>query len=397
MKILYTTLVNPSDRSSPSQHIINIISNWEKQGHTVRLLHPLNTIGRPYKELKEVTKNALIWERLQKDWSFCVHIIKELKTHDYDLVYHRYAFSSIFPVIVTKLKGFPLVMEINADLAADLERHWGGSPLMVVLIKLSAVMQYLLADQIIAVSEGIGERLRNNLLVNNSKVAVVPNGADLEIFQPISKHTSRKDLGIEQDEYVVVFTGSFQKYQGVEIIIDAARLLKIDNFSVKIFLVGEGVEVNYLKNKVKNLRLTNSIEFPGWCSPEITARFLGASDICLAPYTRDALLDSSKKDTLGALMKGSPLKIYTYLAAGRPVIASHFSEAGLFIEKYQAGIAIEPDNPSALAREINRLLADPSKMERMGENARHAAETDLGWDQTAEKIATICHKVINDQ
>ena len=161
--------------------------------------------------------------------------------------------------------------------------------------------------------------------------------------------------------------------------------------------MGEGVEVNYLKNKVKNLRLTNSIEFPGWCSPEITARFLGASDICLAPYTRDALLDSSKKDTLGALMKGSPLKIYTYLAAGRPVIASHFSEAGLFIEQYQAGIAIEPDNPSALAREINRLLADPSKMERMGENSRHAAEADLGWDQTAEKIATICHKVINDQ
>jgi glycosyltransferase involved in cell wall biosynthesis len=162
-------------------------------------------------------------------------------------------------------------------------------------------------------------------------------------------------------------------------------------------LVGEGSNETQLKKLVQEYGLSSSVIFTGWCSPQETALYLGASDICLAPYTREVLIDPNQSQTYDAVMNRSPLKIFSYMAAGRPVIASHFAEAGIFVEKRGAGIAIEPENPSILAQEILNLLNDKERLREKGENARIAAETDLGWDQTAEKIATICHKVINDQ
>ena len=92
-------------------------------------------------------------------------------------------------------------------------------------------------------------------------------------------------------------------------------------------------------------------------------------------------------------MRRSPLKIYTYLAAGRPVVASDFAEAGLLVEELGAGIAVSPEHPERLAEGISRILAYPSEAAKMGQIARQAAEQRYGWRAVAERIADICRRV----
>ena len=390
MKILYSTLINPESQSAAGQHISSVVEHWKKQGHQVKLLYPAITIGVEYKESEEKSNPALLLERFKKDWSFSSAVLKELNSQAYDLVYHRFAHSSIFPVIRTRIRGIPVVLEVNAGLDADLKVHWGENRLMATLIRILGFLQNLLVNRIIAVSEGLGEKLRSSLAIRGSKVVVVPNGVDLEQFHPISKSDAQQELGIIGDRPVLVYAGGFHPYQGVDVIIKAARLLYEDGFPVQIFLVGAGMERDYLQELVKRLELGSLVYFPGWCSPAVTAKYLGASDICLAPYTREALLDPLSEITRGAYMKGSPLKILTYLAAGRPVIASHFDEAGILVEKYKAGLAIPPGDPEILVKHIRALANDPSMQEVMGINARKIAELKFGWENTSRAIALIC-------
>ncbi|MCK4829355.1 glycosyltransferase family 4 protein, partial [bacterium] len=397
MKILFSTVLDMSEQSSPRHHVDSVIKNWENQGHDVKLIHPGNTIGRQYKEEEISNKFLLILERTKKDWEFGQAIANEIRQQGCDIVYHRFASSAIFPILRSKLLWTTLILEVNADLDSDLRGSWGSAPAMRNIIKFLAFIQYLAADHIIVVSEGIKNSICKGHSFLKSKVSVVPNGADLEVFHPLDVINSRHELGLNENQSIVSFTGKVHVYQGIETIIQAAKVILEGKFPVKFILVGEGSNETQLKKLVQEYGLSSSVIFTGWCSPQETALYLGASDICLAPYTREVLIDPNQSQTYDAVMKGSPLKIFSYMAAGRPVIASHFAEAGIFVEKRGAGIAIEPENPSILAQEILNLLNDKERLREKGENARHAAEADLGWDQTAEKIATICHKVINDQ
>jgi len=358
------------EESPPAQHISSVINCWQLQGHDIELLHPGNTLGKQYKEEGDKKGLPLIWERVQKDWNFSQYLANAIQQHKPEVVYHRYANSTIFPILRCKLTSVPLVLEINADLDVDLSGYWGNSRLMRGMIKLLASLQYLLADHIIVVSEGIGDKLRRKPLINNQKISVVPNGADLEVFRPLNKLDCRRELALDEEGDYLIFSGKFQLYQGVQTILQVAQQLRNTNPSLKIILVGDGPEEENLRESVEHLNISSEIIFTGWCPPEITAKYIGASDICLAPYTSDVLLNPTEKITLGASMKGSPLKIFTYLASGRPVIASHFAEAGQFVKENQVGFDVEPENPTILADKISTLLLDKEYLEEMGIRAR---------------------------
>jgi glycosyltransferase involved in cell wall biosynthesis len=92
-------------------------------------------------------------------------------------------------------------------------------------------------------------------------------------------------------------------------------------------------------------------------------------------------------------MKGSPLKIYTYLAAGRPIVASDFAEAGMLVQKIGAGIAVPPERPDLLAEAIGYVLNHPEEAGAMGKAGRKVAEDRHGWQVVAGQIVDICRQV----
>src|SRR5690606_27441366 len=109
--------------------------------------------------------------------------------------------------------------------------------------------------------------------------------------------------------------------------------------------------------------------------PDIAALHVGAADVCVAPYDRSVLLHAGRSE-YGAAMKGDPLKIYAYMACARPVVASYFREAGARLEQLQAGMAVPPEDPAALAEALCRLLGSPQQLEQMGQRGRQFVERE---------------------
>jgi len=125
--------------------------------------------------------------------------------------------------------------------------------------------------------------------------------------------------------------------------------------------------------------------------PEIrVAKYLSAADVCVAPYNTQAVDDfEADKTRYGATMRGSPLKVLTYMSSGCAIVATHFAEAGAYLDAHDLGLAVPPEQPEALAQAMLALLNDEPRARALGDRARARAVSTHGWDRTVR--ATLGH------
>ena len=112
---------------------------------------------------------------------------------------------------------------------------------------------------------------------------------------------------------------------------------------------------------------------------ELVPIHIGAATVCVAPFTR------RRNEGIGV----SPLKVYEYLAAGRPVVASAIPGIDDMLVRSGAGRVVEPDNPEALAEALARLLASPAECAVMGHAARAFAVAECSWARTAASLERV--------
>lgn len=394
MRILYSCLIDMKTDSAPRQHILSVIQELVKQGHTVELVYagtPSEVLNSPALSVTAVSHHS---SKIGRDLALGWGIVRAVRQRPVDIVYHRFTKSSFIPLVCAKLLKKPIVLELNSDLRSDIRHYWDKASLKWKLVEIIERINYFLVDHIIVVSQGVAEAIQTRFQISADKVSIVPNGADLEVFRPMDPVECRHKLGLEVDHYYVAFAGTFQPWQGLETIVNAAYYLQEYHKPINFLIVGDGPEAPRIRKLVSNLGLQNAFHLPGWCCPEKTALYLGASDVCLAPYTKSALTEPSQSKTEGAIMSRSPLKTYSYLAAGRPIIASHFANAGKLVEEIGAGTAVEPESPSALAEAIASTLNDESARHQQGLAARAAAEARFGWDVVAQRITDICGQIV---
>jgi glycosyltransferase involved in cell wall biosynthesis len=84
-----------------------------------------------------------------------------------------------------------------------------------------------------------------------------------------------------------------------------------------------------------------------------------------------------------------PTKLFDYMAAGIPVIASDFPDWRAVVEMHECGLCVDPSDPQAIADSIEWLLAHPGEAQRMGENGRRAAERHYSWESEREKLLSL--------
>ena len=130
----------------------------------------------------------------------------------------------------------------------------------------------------------------------------------------------------------------------------------------------------------------------GWLEPEEVAVYLAASDVCVAPYSVRAALDpqGSETDWKRSLMKCSPLKIYTYMAMGKPVVAGGFKDGGERLVQWETGLAFKPGCASELAASIVKILNDKVLGARLGARGVERVNNHHTWAEVAKKIDICC-------
>jgi glycosyltransferase involved in cell wall biosynthesis len=235
---------------------------------------------------------------------------------------------------------------------------------------------YRRSIKVICVTEGIRERLIQRG-IPAQKIELVPNGANVNLFQfsRAARQEMRSELGLA-DQFLAVYAGIHGVAQGLETVIEAARLLQ-DDPRFHFLLIGDGPKKAELSQLAAGYALRNLTLLPEQPRERIPA-YLSAADAALIPLKNLQIFH-------GAL----PSKMFDAWACQRPLLLSVDGEARKVMEQAQGGLFIPPENPPALVAGLVHLRSSPQECQDMGLRGRRLTELEYSRTAQAEKLAQI--------
>lgn len=231
------------------------------------------------------------------------------------------------------------------------------------------------AEKIITVTEALKQRFREKGFQADS-ILVAPDAVDLTLFDPpVTKDDARERLGLPRDAHIVGYMGRLKTMgmeKGLTTILDALEQLPDPP---RLLAVGGASEDREEYQEAASARhLNGKTLFIERVPQEKLALYQKACDVLLMPFPN--------LEHYAYYM--SPLKMFEYMASGRPIIASDLPSVREILNKENA-VLVPPEDAEALARAIEDLLNDPEKAERLAKRARKDVEAHT-WEQRAEKI-----------
>jgi glycosyltransferase involved in cell wall biosynthesis len=278
----------------------------------------------------------------------------------FGLIYERHAlwsFASMEFACEQDLRG---VLEVNAAL---IEEH-GNRHLLIdrAGAEDAAMRAFRSATVIRCVSQQLAHIVERHPSAKG-KVHVIKNAVNAERFAGVTPSLER-----EPDTFVVGFTGELRPSQGLTVLISAFQLLADALPSSRLVIAGDGEEREALEREIAARDLTRHVKFLGAVPPEQIPGVLASLDVAVAPIP-----------PLNGFY-GSPLKLFEYMGAGLPIVASRVGQVEEVIKSGATGILVAPGDKEALAQALYDLAESPETRQKLGEAARAQAFAAHTWD-----------------
>ena len=384
MKIAYLGIIDITREAAESRHVSEVCENWQRLGHEVTLFVP-DVPGKASQSLStKIVKVRTFGLKpsfpltMVYNLSAAFHIVKHFVLNGIDLVYSRHSMLEFIPVLCLKPFAIRYATEING-LDSEQKRLYGLAEWKIRVSEYLDGICYRLADAIVTVTDEIRNFVLSTYGVNVNKVHVVSNGANVNISRPIPSEVACVEAGMDPSCTYLVFVGSLKKWHGVQNAILALKSL-IGNYPrLKLLVVGDGRELKNLKSLAKREALEEQVIFAGKVRYDQVPYYINAGTLCLAPF------NTQRNDLTGL----SPLKIFEYMACGKPIVTTMVGGLERIIDEHQCGCVVEPDNLEALVEGIDKLLCNPELCEKLGRNGRRAAEEFYAWPKISERLLSI--------
>ena len=205
-----------------------------------------------------------------------------------------------------------------------------------------------------------------------SRTIVVPNGVDVQyVDESSSGHTPPS---LDGSRALVGWAGSFgpTRFGGDVLVRAMARLPE----TVRLLMIGEGRERHPCQQLAAELGVSERIEWTGAIPHRDTLRRLATCDILVAPYL----------PVPGQLFFNSPIKLFEYMALGRPIVASRLGQISEVLTDRSTARLVEPGDVSELAATILDILHSPDRGRALGDAARREVEASHTWDHRARAV-----------
>jgi glycosyltransferase involved in cell wall biosynthesis len=226
------------------------------------------------------------------------------------------------------------------------------------------------ASGLIAVSPEMEITLRSEG-VPSSKIHLVPNGVDCDLFNPnISSLEIRQRYGLE-GKVVVGYVGGVQQYHRVDLLVQIASSICKNNPQIRFLLVGHDID-NRVENMARAAGVSDLITFTGSIMHSQVPPYLNAMDIAVLPSTLPYM---------------SPMKIYEYMAMEKPIV---FPNNNKLVEEVVVpnvhGLPFAAGDVESLQTAILRLASDPELRQAMGKEARKTALSKYTWEKQVQNL-----------
>ncbi len=253
--------------------------------------------------------------------------------------------------------------DLADDLVAMMEVELGSIAKAGAMIVARAVQNHMIAkaDTVTVASSVLEEQIERNVLM-------LPNGADIaDLDQADGRQWRAQNHGP-----TVGFVGAFEYWVNFDLILQAAQRLP----RVTFLLVGGGRRLQSVKEQVEKFALKNVL-LTGAMPYQQAMNYVAGMDICLLPFTKDAVSDGS-----------CPLKLFEYAALRKPIVSTHTREVARIGQDW----ITFADDPTSFASAIKSLLIDRRAATHAGEAGRAMVEQLYNWPNLTRQFEELLLK-----
>ena len=374
MCIVITSQVNLDDVDTRSNHILGLFENISKISETYLFVPTVKTNKEKTSLINYVPYlNFPILKIISYEILLFFRLLLFDNNKKIDAIYNRQSPCTVFPLFLSKILGVPFFVEVNGSLLAEGQINENAK--LLGIVKISEKLNYNYASRIIAVSEGIKQDLMELYGLPASKINVIENGTDTELFYPIDKN--ELELDFDKKYKYVGFIGSFAPWHGLEHLIRSTPYIVKEYAEVRFILVGDGALKGKILDLIKDLHLEDYFLLTGRVHHSNIPEYINMFDICTIFKDKD--------------IPGSPLKLYEYLACGKPVVATNSPDFSI-LERFELGLLVNPYDSKEVSSSIVNLLKDDNLRDKMGINGRKYAVDKGSWMH----VATEVHNIISE-
>lgn len=408
MNIAYYSHYFAPEIGAPSARIYDLSRQWLTLGHQVQVVtcfpnHPTGKIYPGY------SSSSYLHEKLDgidvhRHWTFITpnegfvkktlgHIsylpsallLSTRHLHRPDVVIGTSPtfFAAMAAAAAGLKRRIPFIMEVRdlwpaviVELGMLRNRH------MIRALERLELSLYARATRVVTVTESF----RRNLIergIPARKVFTIPNGADVEFWQPADPPAElRHRLNLE-GRFVVLYIGAHGISHALSRLLESARQLR-EHTQISFLFVGEGAEKAGLVRQAQEAGLTN-VQFLDPVARDAVREFYALADVCLVPLRDIPLFDTF-----------IPSKMFEMMAMAKPIVASLRGEAADILRRSGGAIVVEPEDSDAVAQAVLRLYHQREEAREMGQRGRRFVVEHYSRASLAARYLNVMSEAVNE-
>lgn len=371
---------------SKMDYDVDVFTRWEDPSlpQVTNWMNNVRVIQMKAGPVKYIQKEELL--QYMPDFRKSMMQFMEQEDIIYDLIHANFFMSALVAMELKEIMDIPYVVTYHAlgKVRRIHQKEADKFPIERLDIEEETAVR---ADRIIAECQQDKEDLCNLYSADDSKMSIVPCGFCPSEFYPVNQAYARKQLGLSEDENIILQLGRMVPRKGVDNVIEALSFLKSSTPKTRLLIVGGETEtpnpklcpeIARLQKIAEELEVASSVTFVGRRDRHLLKYFYSSADI---------FITTPWYEPFGI----TPLES---MACGTPVIGANVGGIKYSVKNGETGYLVPPKDPQALALKIDHLLSNKTLLKKMQVNCLKRVHHLFTWKKIAESVAKVYEDVL---
>lgn len=232
------------------------------------------------------------------------------------------------------------------------------------------------ADKIITVSNEFIEEIKSRGAIEEDKIQLVPNTVSRTFYQDF--RVDQELIDRYKGKFVILYLGDTGIRRGLLTVLDAVPELNNHIKNLKIVIVGSNTSDHILKQRVKDLKVADQVDFEGWQNIDRFPSYIMASDICVSPLNRSVQHDVAYAN-----------KIFQYMSFSKPILVSDAIAQKHLVDRVQSGLVHREKDAEDFAGKVMDLYNDEALRVRLGASGKRFIEDEFCWEKVSANLCNL--------